>query len=80
MQLKLVREEINGKPKEIALERLLEDAKAKRPCIFYFDRTNAHKDLIGMVEQVEKAKMSIYLREVKYGLDDNDFMYEVHIV
>jgi hypothetical protein len=80
MQLKLVREEVNGKPKDVTIEKLLEDAKAKRPCIFYFDRTNVHKDLISMVEHIEKAKMSVYLREVKYGLDDNDYMYEVHIV
>ncbi|HEG2427376.1 TPA: hypothetical protein SCT80_001580, partial [Campylobacter jejuni] len=35
---------------------------------------------IALVNHFEKKGVSIYHRTVKYGLDDNDFMYEVHIL
>ena len=80
MQLKLARDEINSNPKIITLEKLLEEIGTKRPCIYYFDKSNSHKDLIALVEQIEGINASIYLREVKYGRDEQDYMYEVHIV
>lgn len=51
---------------------------AKR--IFYFDKENSHKDLVALVEHFEEKDFSVYLREVKYGLDEADYMYEVHIL
>lgn len=80
MQLKLAREDQSSNPKTITIEKLLEEITVKRPCIYYFDKSNSHKDLIALVEKVEKINASIYLREVKYGLDEGDYMYEVHIV
>ena len=80
MQLKLAREDLNSNPKSITVEKLLEEVAAKRPCIYYFDKSNSHKDLIALVEKVEKLSASIYLREVKYGLDEQDYMYDVHII
>ncbi len=80
MQLKLAREDLSSNPKTITLDKLLEEVGAKRPCIYYIDKTNAHKDLIAVVEKLEAISSSIYLREVKYGLDEQDYMYEVHII
>lgn len=80
MQLKLAREDNNSNPKIITVEKLLEEVAAKRPCIYYFDKSNSHKDLITLVEMVEKMNAGIYLREVKYGLDEQDYLYEVHII
>ncbi len=80
MQLKLARKDLNSDPKSISIEKLLEEIATKRPCIYYFDKSNSHKDLIALVEKVEKLNASIYLREVKYGLDEQDYMYEVHII
>lgn len=80
MQLKLAREDLSSNPKTITLDKLLEEVGTKRPCIYYFDKTNSHKDLIAVVEKLEAISSSIYLREVKYGLDEQDYMYEVHII
>jgi hypothetical protein len=48
--------------------------------IIYFDRDNSHKDLIALGEHFENSEKSFYMREVRYGLNDNDYMYEVHIL
>ena len=33
-----------------------------------------------MIEHFEEKGYSVYMREVKYGLDENEFIYEVHII
>ena len=80
MELKLARNELKAKPKQISLEKIKEEVDKEGDKIFYFDRDNSHKDLVDLVEHFENEGYSVYLREVKYGLDDNDYLYEVHIL
>jgi len=80
MQLKLAREELGAQPKPITLEEIEEAVKREGNKIFYFDRENSHKDLMELVEYFEERGYSVYFREVKYGLDENDYIYEVHIL
>jgi hypothetical protein len=54
--------------------------KEKESLMLYFDQENAHKDLVALVEKFEDKDYSVYLKEVKYGLDENDYIYEVHIL
>lgn len=78
MELKLAREEINGKPKTIAFEKIVDQLGKDLQKIYYFDKSNSHKDLMELVEKLETEGFSVYFREVRYGLDENDYMYEVH--
>ena len=78
MKLKLARTTISAKPKAIELDKLEEDLDKKS--IFYFDKENSHKDLKALIEHFEEKTYSVYMREVKYGLNDNEYLYEVHIV
>ncbi|MCR4942642.1 MAG: hypothetical protein K5978_07630 [Campylobacter sp.] len=80
MEIKLARTEINAKPKTISLEKIEEAVDKEGQKIFYFDKDNTHKQLIALVEHFEEKGLSVYHRSVKYGLDDNDYMYEVHIL
>lgn len=80
MELKLARTELDSKPKNISLEKIEEQINKKSSKIFYFDKENSHKELISLVEYFEEKGMSVYHRTVKYGLDENDYMYEVHIL
>ena len=80
MQLKLARTELSAKPKSVKLEELEEQVQKSGQKIFYFDRENSHKQLIALVEFFEEKGLSVYHRTVKYGLDENDYMYEVHIL
>lgn len=80
MELKLARTAIKGKPKQIKLQKVEEIIEKEGQKIFYFDKENSHKDLVALVEHFEEKDFSVYFREVKYGLDENDYMYEVHIL
>ncbi|CZE47115.1 HP0268 family nuclease [Campylobacter geochelonis] len=80
MELKLARTELDKAPKNIAIEKIEEDLEKSGQKIYYFDRENSHKDLIALIEFFEKKGLSVYHRTVKYGLDDNEYMYEVHIL
>ncbi len=78
MKMKLARTTLKAKPKTIELAKLEEDLANKS--IFYFDKDNTHKEMIALIEHFEEKGYSVYMREVKYGLDDNEYIYEVHIV
>ena len=78
MKLKLARTTLKAKPKTIELKKL-EEELANRS-IFYFDKDNSHKDLLELQDHYEAMGKSFYMSEVKYGLADNDYMYQVHIM
>ncbi len=78
MELKLARKTLKSKPKTIALEKIEEELE--KNTILYFDNENSHKELKEMLEHYENKGYSVYMREVKYGLDEGEYIYEVHIV
>ncbi len=78
MKLKLARASITAKPKMIELSKIEEDLEKKS--IFYFDKENSHKELKSLIEHFEEKDFSVYMREVKFGLNDDEYIYEVHIV
>ncbi len=80
MELKLARVETDQKPKKIDLKKIEESAAKEGSIIFYFDRENSHKDLLALQNHIEASGKSFYMREVKYGLADSEYMYEVHIL
>ncbi|MDR2099961.1 MAG: hypothetical protein LBP40_03925 [Campylobacteraceae bacterium] len=80
MELKLVRTGLGEKPKTIELAKIEEAIAKEGGQIFYFDKDNSHKDLVKLVEHFEAKDFSVYLRQVKYGLNEQDYMYEVHIL
>ncbi|ANE34491.1 HP0268 family nuclease [Campylobacter hyointestinalis] len=80
MELKLARTELDNKPRTISLDKIEVAVAKDGGKIFYFDKENSHKELISLVEYFEKKGLSVYHRTVKYGLDENDYMYEVHIL
>ncbi len=80
MELKIARTEHDGKPKKSDLKKIEETVAKSGSAIFYFDRENSHKDLLAMQDHFENEGKSFYMREVRYGLADNEYMYEVHIL
>ena len=78
MELLIARNELNEKPKKVQLEKIKDELKKESQKIFYFDRDNSHKDMMALVEALEKEGFNIYFREIKYGLADDEYMYEVH--
>lgn len=80
MEIKLARERINDKPVKISVKKLEETLEEKQQEIFYCDKENSHKEMKVLLEYFEKKGKCAYLREVRYGLDESDYMYEVHIL
>lgn len=80
MDLKYARVEMDGKPKKVELDKLEQSLEKASSKIFYFDRENSHKDLLELQDYIEAKGKSFYMSEVKYGLADNEYVYQVHIV
>ncbi|EAI6210754.1 hypothetical protein CA150_08755 [Campylobacter upsaliensis] len=80
MDLKLARNLINDKPKNISLSKIEDAVEKEGQKFFYFDKENSHKQLIALVEHFEKKGLNVYHRIICYGLDEQDYMYEVHIL
>jgi len=78
MELKLARKTLKAKPKTVTLEKIEEDLE--KSSILYFDNENSHKELKELLEQLEAKGYSVYMREVKYGLDEGEYIYELHII
>ena len=78
MELLFARNELNEKPKKVQLDKIKEELKKNSQKIFYFDRDNSHKDMMALVDALEKDGYNVYFREVTYGLADEEYMYEVH--
>lgn len=78
MKLKLARTTLRAKPKSIELSKIEEQLSNKS--IFYFDKDNTHKEIMALIEHFEDKGFSVYMREIRYGLNENEYTYEVHIV
>jgi ribosomal protein L33 len=81
MKLKLARVDLESNPEVITLEEIENRASSEGEAIIYFDRTNSQKSLNQLVKHFDKEfDKSVYFREVRYGLDEDDYIYEVHIL
>ena len=80
MDILLAREELTSKPKKVKLDKLLESLAKKEEEIFYFDRENSHKDMMNLVSKFELEGYSVHYREVRYGLSDDEYIYETHVL
>ena len=80
MQLLLARNEENQKPKKIDVKKVEELMAKENSNIIYFDKDNSHKDLLELQDYFEAKNLSFYMKEVKYGLSDSEYMYEVHVL
>ena len=80
MDLKFARTDVDTKPKKVELTKIEASVAKDDSIIFYFDRENSHKDLLELQDHFEAQGKSFYMSEVKFGLSDNDYMYQVHIM
>jgi len=78
MELLFARNELNEKPKKVKFDKIKDELKEIGQKLFYFDRDNSHKDMMALVDALEDEGYNVYFREVRYGLADEEYMYEVH--
>lgn len=80
MNFKLARTSLNEKAKIISLEKIEEAVVKEGQKFFYLDQDNQSKDLTKLAKHFAKINLSVYYKTVKYGLDEQDFVYEVYIL
>ncbi len=81
MKIKLAKEHLDDKKSEtITLKDIEKRLKEEGSAFYYFDNENPHKDLVALVEKLEEKGYSVYFKEVKFGLNDSDYIYEAHIL
>lgn len=78
MDILLARADIQEKPKKISLTKIKDELKETTGKIYYFDRENSHKNMMALVDSLETCGYNINFREIKYGLGDEEYMYELH--
>lgn len=78
MELKQAQTSLTTKPKKIKIDDI--EKALKKEKFFYFARENEHKDLIALQEHFEEQGFNVYIKEVKYGLGELDYIYEAHIL
>lgn len=76
MELKLLTEE--NKVKNIDLDKFLE--KIKSDSFYYFSNETSYKDLQDLLDVLNEKGYSVYFREVKYTLENDGYVYELHII
>ena len=76
MKLKLI-----GSDNNIIEKTYEEFLKSIKPnAFFYFHKDTSYKDLKDLIDKLENDGYSVYFREVKYTLEDDGYMYEMHIL
>lgn len=79
MDFKLAKQTLQDKSEKITLKQI-QEIVGKKEKFFYFSNENSHKDLIKLAETFQKEGRNAYLREVKFGLDSEEHIYELHIL
>lgn len=80
MDLKLAKAELTQKPIKISVNKILEKIKNQEQEIFYFDKSNSHKDIMEALKQFEGEGYNVYFREVRFGLSEEEYMYQAHVL
>lgn len=78
MELKLAKINEETEAKTISLDTLLEDSL--NGGFYYLDREIKEKDLQKLLKTLEDKKRRALVNRVAFGLDEKDFVYELHIV
>jgi len=78
MEFQLAKQSFNSKQKKLTLEQI--ESNLKKQQFFYLSKDNKHKDLIALQEHFEEKGYNLYMKEIKFGLGDLDYIYEIHIV
>lgn len=78
MELKLAKINEETEAKTISLDTLLEDSA--NGGFYYLDREIKEKDLQKLLKTLEDKKRRALINRVAFGLDEKDFVYELHIV
>lgn len=78
MEFKLARMSKDAELQTISLKEMQEQAQGEK--VFYLDRENKEKDLQKALKAFNDQKRSAKLGKIAFGLDDKDYIFELHII
>lgn len=64
----------------ISIDEIQKEVEAKGAATFYLDKDCSLKDAQKMRQILEKSAKSVHFNELRYGLDKDSFLYELHII
>ncbi len=76
MKLKLAKQTLDSKSKEVSLDEVLKIILEKK--VVFLDSDNNEDDIKKIVEKLDNHK--VYVNTVRYGLAEDEYIYEVHIL
>ena len=84
MELKLAKENLKSsiEIQKITLEDIAKkvEESGRRGIVFYLDRENPEKDLKKIETFFKGKNRSAFIREIRYGMDTKDYVYELHVL
>lgn len=80
MKFQLAKKDINDKAKSITIEEIQKQVEDNGSATFYLDKDNSIEEIKKMKQKLEKKSKSIHWNELRYGLDKDSFLYELHII
>ncbi|AFI04260.1 HP0268 family nuclease [Helicobacter cetorum] len=80
MKLALAKNTRKSEQKSVELEDLYKKFSEDKRSIFYFAPSNAHKDMLKVVDFFKEKGHMAYLDEIRVSTDEKDFLYELHII
>ena len=80
MDTKKARTALDGKPNKISTEQIEKDLAIKGQAFVYLDRDNQAKDVKKICDFFSQKGYNVHQHEIHYGLDDTDYLYEMHII
>ncbi|RDU64179.1 HP0268 family nuclease [Helicobacter sp. MIT 14-3879] len=80
MELKLAKKELEDEQQTISLKEIQNQVETNGSATFYLDNDNPIKDIQKMRATLDKNLKSVHLNELRYGIDKNSFLYELHII
>ncbi len=80
MNLKLAKKDLNDEISTITLNEIEKRLESNGDITLYLDKENSIKDLQKMCAHFEKNSKSLHFNELRFGLDKDCFLYELHII
>lgn len=80
MKLKLAKVNNDADIIVITQKEIEEEIIKKGNAVFYLERDNSLKDIQKLKTSLEKTSKSVHFNEIRYGLDKDSFLYELHII
>lgn len=84
MELKLARDTLKADSKAVSITteemaKMVEES-GRKGVVFYLDRENPEKDLKKLETFFKGKNRNMLIRELRYSMDNKDYIYEVHVL